>query len=192
MNRREVLRGVGLTATGGLSGLGGCARPTAEQGGAVTSSSSDTVSGTYRNPVFEPVLADPTVVRGTGGWFYVYGTTTHWHDGSGRQVVPVLRSRDLVGWEHVGAVFEDVPQWLDGANSVWAPHVVSFDGRYHLYYSLVNTDDFPDGRGIGVATAEHPTGPFTDHGAVVRSEQIGVSDSIDPAILVEDGTPTLV
>jgi arabinan endo-1,5-alpha-L-arabinosidase len=184
MHRRSLLHAIGLTATGGLAG---CARaPTARP-----ARSSD-AARTYENPVFEPILADPTVVRGGDGRFYVYGTTTDWHDGTGRRIVPILRSPDLLRWEFVGTVFEAVPRWLDGADTVWAPHVVAHDGRYLLYYALVNTDDFPDGRGIGVATAADPTGPFEDQGAVLRSETVGVDDSIDPAVLIDDGDPYLV
>ena len=34
--------------------------------------------------------------------------------------------------------------------------------------------------GIGVATANSPQGPFTDHGKMFRSNEIGVQNSIDP------------
>ncbi len=40
--------------------------------------------------------------------------------------------------------------------------------------------------GIGVATAVSPEGPFTDHGALFISEDIGVRNSIDP-FFMEDG-----
>lgn len=33
---------------------------------------------TYVNPVFEPVLADPGVLRAEDGSFYVYGTEDDW------------------------------------------------------------------------------------------------------------------
>lgn len=193
MNRRNILRVIGLVMTGSLPSISGCANVSSKVETTSASPTSDISSHrTYHNPVFEPILADPTIIRGPDDWFYVYGTTTDWHDGDGRRIVPLIRSPDLVHWEYVGEVFDAVPHWLDGATSVWAPHIVSHNGRYKLYYSLVNTEEFPEGRGIGVATAEHPAGPFVDHGEVLRSGTIGVDDSIDPAVIVEDGTPYLV
>src|SRR5690606_41405711 len=44
-----------------------------------------TSSTTYKNPVFEPILADPTVIRDPkSGFFYAYGTQDDWGDGAGR------------------------------------------------------------------------------------------------------------
>ena len=37
----------------------------------------------YKNPVFEPIMADPTVVKADDGWFYAYGTQDDWGDGKG-------------------------------------------------------------------------------------------------------------
>ncbi|WP_431804075.1 hypothetical protein [Halobacillus andaensis] len=33
---------------------------------------------TYQNPVFEPVLADPSIIEGEDGYFYAYGTEDAW------------------------------------------------------------------------------------------------------------------
>ncbi len=41
--------------------------------------------------------------------------------------------------------------------------------------------------GIGVAVSDKPEGPFTDHGKLFRSDEIGVQNSIDPFYLEEDG-----
>jgi arabinan endo-1,5-alpha-L-arabinosidase len=41
--------------------------------------------------------------------------------------------------------------------------------------------------GIGVATSDSPEGPFTDHGKLFRSNEIGVQNSIDPFYIEEDG-----
>ena len=40
--------------------------------------------------------------------------------------------------------------------------------------------------GIGVATADKPEGPFTDHGKLFRSNEIGIQNCIDP-FYIEDG-----
>ena len=46
--------------------------------------------------------------------------------------------------------------------------------------------------GIGVATADSPQGPFTDHGKMFRSNEIGVQNSIDPSFLQYEGRNYLV
>src|SRR5690606_20774969 len=54
----------------------------------------------FTNPVFEPILADPTVLRDpVSGVFYAYGTQDDWGDGAGSRLVPVLKSKDLSKWE---------------------------------------------------------------------------------------------
>lgn len=172
MDRRAFLCSVGATAVGTLAGC-------------VTG---DERRRTYTNPVFEPILADPTVVQAESGTFYAYGTADDWHDGEGLRVAPIVKSDDLVSWEYVGEAFDDVPDWKDNG-SVWAPCVVRVDGRYVLYYSLSVWED--ENPGIGVATADSPTGPFKDHGKLFLSDEIGVRNSIDPYYYEDGGTPYL-
>ena len=53
-----------------------------------------TSSHKYHNPVFEPILADPTIVKADDGWFYAYGTQDNWGDGNPAHLVasPIQRS----------------------------------------------------------------------------------------------------
>jgi len=144
---------------------------------------------TYQNPVFEPVLADPTVIRGEDGFFYAYGTEDNWGDGMGPRYIPILKSQDLVNWDYIGEAFTKKPDWKkDGG--LWAPEIVFFNNKYHLYYSQsVWGDPNP---AIGVAVADHPAGPFTDQGKLFDSQEIDVQNSIDPMFYVDDdGTPYL-
>jgi arabinan endo-1,5-alpha-L-arabinosidase len=143
----------------------------------------------YENPVFEPVFADPSVIRAEDGTFYAYGTEDDWGDGAGPRLIPILRSDNLTEWEYVGDAFRRKPEWKS-EGGLWAPHIARHRDRYLLYYSYsVWGDSNP---GIGVATADHPAGPFTDHGKLFTSEEIGVSNSIDPMFFVDDGTPYLI
>lgn len=200
MQRRTLLRTARGTLAGVTTFLTGCLTNRSSTGPPFSANDTATESrrnpscfesGTFENPVFEPILADPTIVRADSGRFYVYGTADDWHDSEGKRAIPIIRSRDLVTWEYVGDVFDEVPEWLSGADTVWAPDIVKWEDEYRLYYSLVDKDEFPTGRGIGVATATDPSGPFEDHGEVLRSETIGVEDSIDPAVVLEDETPYL-
>lgn len=163
--------------------LVGCAR-TDEKPGADDSRQPDTTGTTYTNPVFEPILADPTVIRDPEtGFFYAYGTQDNWGDGQGSRLVPILRSANLVDWQVVGQAFEEKPSWKE-AGGIWAPDVNRVNGKYHLYYAYSTWGD--PNPGIGVAVAEHPAGPFTDHGKVFTSEEADVPNSIDAFYFEED------
>ena len=144
----------------------------------------------YQNPVFRPVLADPSIIRGEDGYYYAYGTEDTWDDGS-THLVPIIRSRDLTNWEFVRDAFEAKPDWKD-EGWLWAPDISRHeDGKYYLYYSYSTWGD--PNPGIGVATADRPEGPFVDHGALFTSESIGVANSIDPHYVVDDdGTLYLI
>lgn len=141
----------------------------------------------YENPVFEPVLADPSVIRADDGYFYAYGTEDDWGDGW-RRLVPVVRSPDLVEWEFVGEAFERRPNWKS-EGGIWAPHISYHRGQYILYYSVSTWGD--PNPGIGVAVSDSPAGPFEDQGKLFDSESIGVANSIDPMMFVDDQTPYL-
>ncbi|MFC3199076.1 family 43 glycosylhydrolase [Parapedobacter deserti] len=134
-------------------------------------------AGTYTNPVFEPILADPTVIRDPqSGFFYAYGTQDDWGDGQGSRLIPILQSADLVDWRVVGQAFSSKPAWKNNGG-LWAPDVNVVDGKYYLYYAYSTWGD--PNPGIGVAVAEKPTGPFVDHGKLFTSEEVDVPNSID-------------
>lgn len=139
----------------------------------------------YINPVFEPILADPSVVRDPkSGVFYAYGTEDNWGDGVGNRVVPIIRSENLVSWTWVGQAFTTKPSWKTAGN-IWAPDVVYVDGKYVMYYSYSTWGD--PNPGIGIATASEASGPFTDHGKLFTSKEVDVPNSIDPHFFEEDG-----
>ncbi len=142
--------------------------------------------GKYQNPVFTPVFADPSIIRGDDGFFYAYATEDDWGDGMGTKVAPVIRSEDLVNWKYLGSAFESKPNWKEGW--VWAPDVSELNGKYYMYYTKSTWGD--QNPGIGVAVADHPAGPFEDHGKLLDSEQMDVY-AIDPMLFVDGGTPYL-
>jgi arabinan endo-1,5-alpha-L-arabinosidase len=138
---------------------------------------------TYTNPVFTPVLADPSVVR-AGEYFYAYGTEDNWGSEGGYRLVPVIRSSDLVNWIFMNNAFRSKPDWKQ-QGGIWAPDVTAVGDRYYMYYSYSTWGD--PNPGIGLAIAESPTGPFTDQGKVFLSEEVGVENSIDPFYIEENG-----
>ncbi len=136
---------------------------------------------TYTNPVFDPVFADPCIIRGDDGYFYAYATEDYGCFGEEDRVacIPIIRSPDMVQWEYVGDVFseENKPNWGELTAGAWAPDIIKIGDKYNLYYSLsVWNDKNP---GIGVAVADHPAGPWTDKGMVLNTATSGVKNSID-------------
>ncbi|UFT98655.1 family 43 glycosylhydrolase [Radiobacillus kanasensis] len=154
----------------------------------MTSCSNNSNQTTYTNPVFEPVLADPAIIKGKDGYFYAYGTEDAWGDQSETKLVPILRSSNLVDWEYAGEAFQTKPSWK-GSGSIWAPDITFYKEKYYLYYSLSIWGDANPG--IGVAVSEKPSGPFQDKGKLFTSEEIGVANSIDPYFYFEDDQPYL-
>lgn len=137
----------------------------------------------YKNPVFLPVFADPTIVKSDDGYFYGYATENEWVKGE-VHVVPVIKSKNLVDWEYVSDAFETKPSWKNAGN-IWAPDVTKVDGKYMMYYSFSTWGD--ENPGIGMAVSDNPEGPFTDLGKLFQSKEIGVANSIDPFYVESEG-----
>jgi arabinan endo-1,5-alpha-L-arabinosidase len=197
MDRRTFLGGVGSALGAFAAGCTAISGQSGESNGSSADCGDREDRGTYHNPVFEPVFADPTVTRADDGFFYTYATANDWGDGEGLRVVPICRSSDLVNWEYVGEAFDRVPQWLartGPADRIWAPDIARYRDRYYLYYSLVDRgpEYALEEQGIGVATADDPAGPFTDHGKVFQGFEVGVLNSIDPQFYLNDGVPYLL
>ena len=134
---------------------------------------------TYKNPVVNYSLPDPSVIKGDDGYFYLYATEDI-------RNLPIHRSKDLVSWESVGTAFtSDTRPTFEPKGNLWAPDINKIGNKYVLYYSMSRWG----GEwtcGIGVAVADSPKGPFKDHGMMFRSNEIGVKNSIDP-FYIEDG-----
>lgn len=130
----------------------------------------------YQNPVWKDSVPDPVVILGEDGYLYCYGTPDFWDDGSCHQV-PLLRSKDGIQYEYIGSVFEKCPGW-EGGECLWACEIARIQGKYILYYTLIDTEGKPR---IGYAWSENPAGPFTDGGCLIRVEDALGIWMIDPA-----------
>lgn len=132
----------------------------------------------YKNPLFEPDLADPSFIKAADGWFYAYGTENTWSPGVHR-ITPIVRSKNLVDWEFVGDAFQMKPAWKS-SGYIWAPQIIYHSGNamYYLYYSFSAWGD--PNPGIGLARSKYPYGPFEDLGKVLDTQSSGVKNSIDP------------
>ena len=161
--------------------------------------SAGSAAQTYSNPVLRRDCPDPTILddRERSGYFYLYSTQSQ-RDGNAiasrdasadepEDIIslPIYRSRNLTEWEFVGDGFaEGRPEWVRNTR-IWAPDINYVDGKYMLYYALgAWAQIFREGS--GVAVSDSPCGPFTDLGEVVSFKSTGVTNSIDPALFIDD------
>lgn len=142
------------------------------------------------NPVLPGFHADPEIVYSNlTGKYYIYSTTDG-HPGWGGWYYTAYSSSDLKDWVNEGIVLDlksDQVLWADG--NAWAPAIEEKKTpngyRYYLYFS--GNPKNGGGKQIGVATADSPTGPFTDSGHPMiaesptgRGQQIDVDVFTDP------------
>ena len=148
----------------------------------------------YENPTY-PIVngeekltyqADPYIVRDDDGTFYMYCTQTDVYSPNiGFKRGPIWKSVDMHSWEYVGDVFANyTPTWGTAGAGVWAPTVIKIGDQWCFYYSLSTGGD--TNPGIGLATSPTPYGPWTHHGKLFNSEEIGVTNSIDPHVFIDE------
>jgi beta-xylosidase len=109
---------------------------------------------------------DPSVIR-VGNEYWATATTSEW-----APLFPLLRSRDLVHWDHVGNVFPRRPDWASA--NFWAPEISEYGGKFYIYY-VGRKKGGP--LSLAVATASKPQGPWTDHGPMM-SQAAGSIDAV--------------
>jgi arabinan endo-1,5-alpha-L-arabinosidase len=146
---------------------------------------------TYQNPVFNHDFPDPNLVKGTDGYYYAYSTQANWsgENFGGPYITPILRSKNLTEWQFVSDAFSKKPDWKT-AGGIWAPDASFHNNEYYIYYSFSTWGD--PNPGIGVATSDNPGGPFTDHGKLFLSKEVGVDNSIDPVFFEDGGKPYII
>ncbi|MDP9793578.1 hypothetical protein J2S43_002090 [Catenuloplanes nepalensis] len=103
----------------------------------------------YRNPILDADWSDPDVIR-VGDDFWMTASSFHRVPG-----LPVLHSRDLVGWTIAGHALPRMPHTVPLGGGVWAPAIRHHDGLFWIVYPD------PD-HGIFVVTAEDPRGPWSE------------------------------
>lgn len=143
---------------------------------------------TIRNPfVHDPVMAV------SGDTTYLFST------GNG---ISVFASTDRINWRVLDPVFKNAPQWavdlIPGYKGhTWAPDIIYYEGRYHLFYSCSTFGKNRSAIGHATSLTLNPDAPdfgWTDHGLVVESVPGRDQwNAIDPNIIVdEEGIPWMV
>jgi len=139
-------------------------------------------------PISSRFNADPSphyFQTADGGAFYVYATDDasnsgkYWDSTTWR----LYTSKDMKSWTDAGIPLAvTVFKWARPDAKAWAPEAAYRNGKYYFYAPV-------GGDKIGVAVAEHPTGPFTDartDALVDKARDANAGDEpIDPAVFVD-------
>ncbi len=135
--------------------------------------------GTYNsNPIIASDAPDPTIIKGDDNLYYLFGT-----GGS------VFRSQNLINWVRLSYAFERAPSFVKGTNAVWAMDANKIGDRYVMYFAS-SVWGGVDSCGIGVAYSSKPQGPYkfvNPGGKMFYSYEVGVTNSIDPFYIEDDG-----
>ncbi len=132
------------------------------------------------------LVRDPSTIIKRGDTYWVYGT------GPGTQQ---FSSKDKIHWTNQGPALPKSPDWLAATvpgnkdNTVWAPDIHLYHGKYLLYsaYSTWGTSN----SGIGLATSTNlDPHSWVEQGLVVHSENGGNVNDIDPCVF-EDAAGAL-
>ena len=148
------------------------------------------------NPLLTNIFcADPTAVE-YDGRLYVYGTRDHQQyleKGDSNNTYEKIKSfviistDDMVNWRYEGMINTgEIAPWIIAS---WAPSIVSRneeDGKTHFYLYFSNS-----GAGVGVLTATHPAGPWTDPlgKPLISAGMDGIQDCpnpFDPGACIDD------
>lgn len=115
----------------------------------------------YDHVVLPGDFPDPTVTK-IGDTYWASATTAEWG-----AIFPIFSSKNLLDWELVGHVFPDKqPDWA--SSNFWAPEFYQENGRTYLYYTARSKQGGM--LCVAVASADHPAGPYRDHGPLVGQE----------------------
>ena len=141
------------------------------------------------NPVLPDWHADPEILHSANtGKYYIY-TTTDGTPGWGGTAFSCFSSDDLKTWTDEGVILDlatDQVPWADG--NAWAPAIEEkmVDGKYKYFFYYSGNPVAGGGNQIGVATADSPTGPFTDLGhAIVTESPTGKGQQIDVDVFTD-------
>ena len=123
-------------------------------------------------------IADPSVVRGDDGLFYIFSTIRR-----------AFVSNDMCNWTVLTENLIPRPTWGDseefGRPDVWAPDVIKIKDKWIYYYSLAAWGK--PAAGIGYAVSDNVSGPYTDMGLLMNTEGVGINGLIDPQPIIDNG-----
>ena len=138
-------------------------------------------AGAGTPPAYAFDFPDPFVLAANGS-LYAFGTNAT----AGN--IQVLRQNADGAWSTAGDALGPLPAWA-GKGRTWAPAVLSRNGGYILYYTVLEA--FTGRQCISRASASAITGPFVDTSTAPM--ECGDGGAIDPEPVVgADGSLTLL
>ena len=153
-----------------------------------TSTPDLTEQANENNPVLSGFFADPEVLYSEKtGKYYIYPTSDGFPNWTGTSF-KVFSSDNLKIWKDEGIILDlKNVSWAD--RNAWAPAIIEKKdkkGNYKYYYYYVAEQQ------IGVAIADHPTGPFIDSGKalITKERPAGMlrGQNIDPNVFTDPQT----
>lgn len=131
---------------------------------------------------------DPCIIK-HGDTYHLF-STGQTNDATG--LLPWRTSKDLREWKLQGKVFDAIPRWardaVPGTGGLWAPDIASFNGRFHLYYSVSTFGSNHSAIGLVTnATLDRRSRDFgwRDEGLVVASKRDDDFNAIDPNHVID-------
>ena len=112
------------------------------------------------NPICKCDYPDPDVIR-VGDTYYMASTTMHFLPGGA-----MLRSFDLVNWELIGYIFDELDQtpaermereFVNYSGGMWAPCLRYHNGKFYVFFVSHGVHK------TFMFTAEHAEGPWERH-----------------------------
>lgn len=141
------------------------------------------------NPVLLGFHADPEIVYSHQTKKYYIYSTTDGQPGWGGWYFTAYSSDDLKHWTYEGVILdlksEQVP-WANG--NAWAPCIEEklVKGKYKYYFYYSGNPKNGQGKQIGVAVADSPTGPFVDLGhPIITESPVGGGQQIDVDVFTD-------
>lgn len=141
------------------------------------------------NPVLPGFHADHEIVYSHQTKKYYIYSTTDGQPGWGGWYFTAYSSDDLKHWTYEGVILdlksEQVP-WANG--NAWAPCIEEklVKGKYKYYFYYSGNPKNGQGKQIGVAVADSPTGPFVDLGhPIITESPVGGGQQIDVDVFTD-------
>ena len=104
-------------------------------------------------------FGDPYILKASDGNYYMVGT------GGITDGFKMYSSSDLKIWKDEGRIYQGNTENSWNIANFWAPELYEKDGKFYLLFSAdwrENPANELENFRIGVAVADHPTGPYTD------------------------------
>lgn len=141
------------------------------------------------NPVLPEFHADPEVMYSEKtGRYYIYSTTDGF-PGWGGTYFTCYSSPDLKDWEYEGVIVDVSTTQVGWANgNAWAPAIEEkkIDGEYKYFFYFSANPVTDDGKQIGVAVSDSPTGPFVAvDKPIVTTSPVGWGQQIDVDVFTD-------